>query len=326
MNVSCFASALALAVSCCLFSGTTLAQQPDPSCAGKNMAIHGEVKLAYTIEGSAQGDTVVLVPGSGQHAEDWPAGLSEGLVKRGYRVLKLDPRDVGCSTHLDAKGPVDWAGLFAQLGKGEKPFVAYTAQDMAGDVISVLDDAKVERAHIIGASAGATVSGWLASKHPDRVSSLVLLMANSGNPLNPMPADPARMARAGIPPAPNASIEARRTFLAAMNQALEGDEPTRSPEALNAWLDAASARRLDADGLARTGAAMLAMGDLRKQFSSIKAKTLVVHGANDPLVPVAAGKEVADAIPGSQWLLMPKLGHAINAATVEEVLAFIQQQ
>lgn len=325
MNRSCFATALALAVSCCLFSGETVAQQADPICAGKAMATHGEVKIAYTSEGPAQAEVVMLVPGSGQHAEDWPAALGEGLVQRGYRVLKLDPRDVGCSTHLDAKGPVDWAALFTQLGKGEKPSTAYTAQDMAGDVIAVMDHAKVKKAHLIGASAGATVSGWLASERPERVSSLVLLMANSGNPLNPMPADPARMASAGMPPAADASIDARRAFLTAMNKALEADEPTRSPKAFNQWLDAASARRIDADGLARTGAAMLAAGDLRLRLPAIKAPTLVVHGAKDPLVAVAAGKEVADAIPGAQWRLEPKMGHAINDAAVAAVQEFIQK-
>lgn len=99
-----------------------------------------------------------------------------------------------------------------------------------GDVIAVMDHAKVKKAHLIGASAGATVSGWLASERPERVSSLALLMANSGNPLNPMPADPVRMASVGMPPATGAGIEDRRTLLAAMNKAPEADEPTRSPE------------------------------------------------------------------------------------------------
>lgn len=325
MNHSCFVSAMALAVSCCLFSGETVAQKADPICAGKTMAAHGDVKIAYTSEGPELGEVVILVPGSGQHAEDWPAALTQGLLKHGHRVLKLDPRDVGCSTHLDAKGPVDWAAIFAQLGKGEKPSTAYTVQEMAGDVIAVMDHAKVKKAHVIGASAGATVSAWLASEQPERVTSLVLLMANSGNPLNPMPADPARMASAGMPPPADASIEARRTFLSAMNKALEGGEPTRSPEAFNRWLDAASARRIDGDGLARTGAAMLTAGDLRTRLSSIAAPTLVVHGAKDPLVPVAAGKEVAEAIPGAQWRLESKMGHAINDGTVVAVQEFIQK-
>lgn len=325
MNRYRFATLLALAVNCCLFSGHTLAQAPDPLCAGKSHATHGEVRLAYTVQGRDDGEVVVLVPGSGQHAEDWPTDLIQGLIKQGYRVLQLDPRDVGCSTHMDVKGPVDWAALFAQLGKGEKPSTAYTVQDMASDVIAVMDHAKAKKAHIIGASAGATVSGWLASERLDRVSSLTLLMANSGNPLNPMPADPVRMASTGMPPAADASVADRRKFLEVMSKALEADESMRSPEEQSKWLDAASTRRLDAEGLGRTGAAMLAAGDLRKRFSSIKQPTLVVHGAKDPLVPMAAGKEVADAIPGSRWLLVPRMGHAINDASVEAILEFIQK-
>ncbi len=325
MNSFGFATTMALAVTCCLLSGQSLAQPADPFCSEKSYAIHGDVRLAYTSEGNQSGEAVVLLPGSGQHAEDWPVELIDGLVKQGFRVVRMDPRDVGCSTHLDAKGPVDWAALFAQLGKGERPSVAYTAQDMAADVIAVMDYAKAKNAHIIGASAGATVASWLTSEHPERVKSLVLMMANSGNHLNPMPADPARMASVGMPPTANAGAAERRKYLAAMTMALEADEPTRTPEVLNAWLNMASARRLDADGLARTGAAMLAAGDMRTRLSSIQTPTLVVHGEKDPLVSWVAGKEVADAIPGATWLLVLKMGHAINASTVQEVLDFIEE-
>ena len=319
-----FATSLALAVSCCLFSSQILAGGSVSHCSAKSFASNGDVQLAYTVEGREGSETIVLVPGSGQHAEDWPLDLTQALVEGGYRVVKFDPRDVGCSTHLDSKGPVDWPALFTQLGKGEAPSVAYRVRDMAEDVISVMDHANVNSSHVIGASAGATVAGWLASEYPQRVSSLVLLMANSGNPSNPMPADPVRMAGAGLPPAPDASAAVRREFLEAMSNALEADEPTRSRAELDAWLDIASARRLDGDGLGRTGAAMLAAGDLRARLSLITSPTLVVHGAKDPLVPVAAGKEVAEAIPGAQWHLEPRMGHAINEAAVATVLEFVK--
>lgn len=325
MRLQNFATSLALAAGCCLFSAQALAGGSAPNCSGKSFASNGEVRLAYTVEGRADGEAVILVPGSGQHAEDWPRDLTQALLKDGYRIIKLDPRDVGCSTHLDAKGPVDWPALFAQLGKGQTPSVPYGVGEMAADVISVMDQAGAKRAHLVGASAGATVAAWLASDQPQRVSSLVLLMANSGNLANPMPADPVRMASAGMPPGPDAGTAERRKFLAAMTTALEADAPTRTAEELEAWLDIASARRLDGDGLARTGAAMLAAGDLRARFASISSPTLVVHGGKDPLVPVAAGKEVAEAVPGAQWHLEPEMGHAINNQAVSVLTAFIKR-
>ena len=41
------------------------------------MAAHGEVKIAYTPEESKQGEVVVLVPGAGEHAEDWATALTQ---------------------------------------------------------------------------------------------------------------------------------------------------------------------------------------------------------------------------------------------------------
>ncbi len=290
------------------------------ACDGMRYATQAGVRIAYSVEGASSGSPVVLVPGSGQHAGDWPAAFIAGLRQRGFRIVRLDPRDVGCSTHLADKGVVDWPRLFGQLSAGATPETAYTVDDMAKDVLAVMDAEKIPRAHLVGVSAGATVAGWLAAQRPDRVDAVALLMANSGNPKNTIPADAARMASAGAPPAPGASPAARRTFLAAMNDALEAGHPTRTTDELQAWLDSASARPLDADGMARTGAALLAAGDLRERFSAIKARTLVLHGENDPLIPAAAGREVAESIPGARFLLQPNMGHMLNSAAAQTVI------
>jgi pimeloyl-ACP methyl ester carboxylesterase len=92
----------------------------------------------------------------------WPRELIEGLVGAGYRVVQFDNRDVGLSTHID------WASA------------PYGIDDMADDVIGVLDAVGIDAAHIVGVSAGGMVAQVAALEHPERVRSLTLISSTPG--------------------------------------------------------------------------------------------------------------------------------------------------
>jgi pimeloyl-ACP methyl ester carboxylesterase len=62
-------------------------------------------------------------------------------------------------------------------------------------------------------------------------------------------------------------------------------------------------------GMARQNTAILANGDRRPSLSSIKVPTLVIHGADDPLIPVEGGKDTARVIPGARLLIIHGMGH-----------------
>jgi pimeloyl-ACP methyl ester carboxylesterase len=70
-------------------------------------------------------------------------------------------------------------------------------------------------------------------------------------------------------------------------------------------------RGISEDGLNRQVCAVYAAPDRRPALSTISAKTLVIHGAEDPLISPEASKEIATAIPGAKFVLVDGMGHGI---------------
>jgi pimeloyl-ACP methyl ester carboxylesterase len=276
-----------------------------------------EVRLAWRDLGPADGRPVLLIAGTDQQMGQWPAALLTGLREAGHRVILYEARDVGCSTHHVDAGPVDWGAVFAAMGAGSPPPLAYDLPVLAADAVAVLDHLGLAQADIIGVAGGATVAGEVAAAHPDRVGRLVLVMANSGNPARPMPARPERMAAVPPPPSAGAEVAAvvgwRTTAWTALGA-------PASP-ALDALAREATARSWDPDGTTRAGAALLTSGDRRARLAAVAAPTLVIHGADDPLISPDAGRDVAEAIPEADFQLIPGMGHDLSPAGVEAVLA-----
>ena len=72
-------------------------------------------------------------------------------------------------------------------------------------------------------------------------------------------------------------------------------------------------------GAMRHMAAIVADGDRRARLKSVAAPTLVIHGADDPLVPVEGGRDTAEAIPGARILEVPGMGHDLPLGLVETI-------
>lgn len=275
-----------------------------------------EARLAWRDLGPADGRPVLLIGGTDQQMGQWPAALIQGLQGAGRRIVVYEARDVGCSTHHVDAGPVDWGAVFAAMGAGSPPPLAYDLSTLAADAVAVLDHLDLSSADVIGVSGGATVAGEVAAAHPDRVGRLVLVMANSGNPARPMPARPDRMAAVPPPPPAGSAAEPVVAWRVAAWRAL-GDETSADLETL---ARDATARSWDPDGTARSGAALLVAGDRRARLAAVAAPTLVIHGAEDPLISPEAGRDVAEAIPDADFVLIPGMGHDLSPAAVEAVL------
>lgn len=312
--------ALALAASIPQDAGTTL--RSDAVCAAEPSAYarSGEARLAYRDLGPSDGRPVLLIAGTDQQMTQWPASLIETMQARGLRPIVYDARDVGCSTHHTAAGPANWGEIITALAAGRRPALAYNLETLAGDAVAVLDDLGVARSDVLGVSGGATVAGEMAAAAPERVGRLVLVMANSGNPSLPMPADPARLAALPPPPAAGAAPETVSAYRTAAWTAMDGDEAPGDPRAYPEMADRATARSWDPDGIGRAGAALLAAGDRRARLGELAAPTLVVHGEADPLVSAAAGREVAQAIPEARFVLIPRMGHSLTAAAERAIV------
>src|SRR5512132_1947564 len=118
-----------------------------PGRSGEQLAHVGELELCYETFGDRSDPALVLVMGLATQMIAWRDEFCEGLAARGFFVVRFDNRDVGRSTRLDhLPVPTVW-----QLLRRDKRAASYTLEDMAEDVVGLLDHLDIERAHVAGA-------------------------------------------------------------------------------------------------------------------------------------------------------------------------------
>ncbi len=83
-----------------------------------------------------------------------------------------------------------------------------------------------------------------------------------------------------------------------------------APEAeLRAFVEKNVDRRWYPEGAARQYLSVIASGDRVEMLKTVKVPTLVMHGEEDPLLPIACGRDVASLVPGAQFQSYPGWGH-----------------
>jgi len=266
------------------------------------------ITIEYEVFGSAADPVVLLIMGLGAQLTRWPVAFCEQLAARGFRVIRFDNRDVGRSTHLTSAPIPDIAHVLALCGMGMPVEVPYTLQDMAADAIGLLDALRVDKAHIVGASLGGMIAQIIAADYPQRTLSLTSIMSTTGNPALPAPTAAAAAVLFSRAPDP----QDKAAYLAhALNSARTVASPGHAfnePGVRERILTELS-RGYNAAGTVRQMAAVGVSGDRTNQLKRITAPTVVVHGADDPLVNVAAGRATAAAIPNAELRIIPGMGH-----------------
>ncbi len=277
---------------------------------GESLVSANGITLAYQSHGRADRQAILLIMGVGGQLIQWPNELPALLVKRGYRVITFDNRDAGLSTKFDSSGLPDWPAIFAALGAGRSPHVAYALDDMARDTVALLDALGIKQAHIAGVSMGGMIAQIVATNHPERTLSLTSIMAGAGNPAVPMVAKPEVMGK--VPPVPPADdLDAVRARELALWRALAGPGYPEDDAAMLRRIDRSLARAYYPAGLERQGAAVVTAGDRRNRLRLVRVPTVVLHGAEDPLVPVDASRDVAASVPGAALRVIPGMGHTL---------------
>ena len=266
------------------------------------------IEIEYESFGPADRDAVLLIMGFSAQLTMWPTELCEELVSRGYRVIRFDNRDVGLSAKLEAKGIPDMEKLFGALMTGAAVEAPYSLDDMAADAAGLLDALKIERAHIVGASMGGMIAQLVAANHPEKTLSLTSIMSNTGNPDLPQGSPEARGALLAPAPAPD-DIEAIIARGINTWKVIGSPGYPTDDQQLRQWVMRDAKRSYYPQGVTRQFAAIVANGDRRPKLKNIKVPTVVLHGADDPLVPVAGGKDTADNIPGAELRVIPGMGH-----------------
>ena len=270
-----------------------------------------DLRLAYDSFGDASQPPLLLVMGLGTQMIAWDEAFCAQLAERGYYVIRFDNRDIGQSTWLSQSGVPNMGDLVTRSLAGEvidPGGVPYTLADMAADTVGLLDVLGIQQAHVVGASMGGAIAQEVGMRYPERVHTLVSIMATSGAPGLPPPS-PAALA-ALLTPAPLDRDGYIARHLQVMQVLRPGDYPDELPrDRLRAGR--AYDRGVNPAGYARQLAAIIASGSRAERLATLRVPTLVIHGDADPLVPIAAGIHVSRTVPGARMLMVPGMGHAL---------------
>jgi 3-oxoadipate enol-lactonase len=259
------------------------------------VADRGHTQIFWEEEGS--GEPLLLVMGLGWPRQMWARHLP-ALTER-FRVITFDNRGVGQTVTTSSQ---------------------WTLSDMADDALAVLEAAGVRRAHVYGASMGGGIAQVLTIEHPERVGALILGCTAT------------RAARRRLPlwsvlrhllPALPAGRRARTIALA---RALVYG-PATDPALINEDLRLLESLARPADGIRAQRRAVLGYEGSQPRLGSVRSPTLVIHGSDDRLVPLAYGQELARLIPGADLVVLPGAGHMYITDSTEAadsaVLSFL---
>ncbi|HET7050263.1 MAG TPA: alpha/beta hydrolase [Solirubrobacteraceae bacterium] len=270
------------------------------------------IDIAFERFGDPQAPPVLLIMGLGTQMLGWPDGFCGALADGGMHVIRFDNRDIGLSTHMtDAPEPDVGAAL-----TGDSSSASYKLSDMASDTVGLLDALELPSAHVVGASMGGMIAQTVAIEHPGRVRSLTSIMSSTGDPSVGQATRPA-MAALLSPPAVSREQAIERTLAIVRVLGSPGFELDEVEIRRRTGL--AYDRSNDPVGVARQLVAIAASGDRTAALGGVSVPTLVVHGADDPLVDVSGGHATARAIAGSELAVFDGMGHDLPRALWAEM-------
>lgn len=269
----------------------------------------GDRELWTRSDGGEDGSPILFIAGANASGLMWPDEFIELLTSAGFRAIRYDHRDTGKSTFRTFE---------------EDP---YTVEDLANDAIAILDGWKVEKAHVVGLSLGATIGQVLALDYPDRLLSMTLMcgaaldvdfVGNIGRAFSGEPAPD------GLPLPKRSVLEAlaqRSRSIDDLDAALEsrvnewqilaGDKIPFNAEEFLEWerrsIEHAGSLTLPSNHALAKPVALARGEELRR----VSVPTLVIQGTEDPLNPPPHGRHIADLIPSARLVEIEGLGHAL---------------
>lgn len=250
--------------------------------------------LHYTVEG--HGPPLILAAGLGGSA-DWWTPQAARYAER-YTVLRFDQRGTGDSSRV----PVA------------------SVEQMAEDLVAILDHAGIARAQMLGHSTGGAIGVATALDHPERLASLVVYASTTHG-------------------------DAYRHRVFALRKLLFETGGVAAYASYTSlllyppyWINAHDARLREMEAMAgaRLGSAAVQASrldailrfDRRAEFGRIALPVRVVCADDDILTPRYFSEEFARLIPGAEAVFVPRGGHALSrtepALFDDAVLPFLE--
>ena len=276
------------------------------------------IQIEYETHGNPSDSPLLLIMGLGSQLTLWPIELVEALVARGFHVIRFDNRDIGLSQKFGEHGVPNFRRVALMRLLGLRARIPYRLTDLADDAAGLLDALGIESAHVAGASMGGMIAQLLAVHHPHRVRTLTSIFSTTGNPRLPRPRPEALAAL--LSRAPNgASLDEVIPYGIRVARAIGSPAYPAPEQRLIARITENYHRSFYPEGPARQISAIVDDGCRRKRLRSVTAPTLVIHGTDDPLVPVEGGRDTAAHIAGARLHEIVGMGHDLPLELVDEI-------
>jgi len=261
------------------------------------------LKLEVEEFGSPSNPSILLIMGLAAQLTRWPEAFVGSLVDKGFHVVAFDNRDIGLSEKLVSD-------------RASSP-LAVALLNTVG-----LDALDIESAHIIGASMGGMIGQIFCAEYPERVRSFTALMSSTNNPALPK-AHPkvswevmTARSRAGTR---EELIDITLRIWTLIGTKNSGRDPVEFRQLVADSID----RNSSPSGIRRQMAAIIATRDLRAWTRKVSAPSLVIHGSDDPLVPVGNGLDIAAEISNARLEIIEGMGHDIPPIFLNTVVDHI---
>ncbi len=260
------------------------------------------IEIYYEVSGNPEGPPLVLVMGLSYQLTSWDQGLLTLLEGAGFRVVRFDNRDCGLSSSMDELGMPDLGGAMAGL-PGASP---YKLEDMAADVVGLMDALGIESTHLMGMSMGGMISQSLSINYPGRVRSLCSCLSTTGNREVGQPSPEAVQAMFTPPPGDR---EGNIDWMLNTRRVISSPGFPFDEESARKTCEVEYDRNFNPIGTVRQLAAIMCSPDRTEGLRGLTIPALVIHGTDDPLVGRSGGEATAAAIPGADLMMVEGMGH-----------------
>lgn len=289
--------------------------------------VSNDLKIEVEEFGNPSDPPVLLIMGLAAQLTLWPEEFIQSIVDKGFYVVAFDNRDIGLSEKISSEraSPPLLVALLGTIGLASS-LAPYKLPDMAKDTLGVLDALNIRRAHVIGASMGGMIGQILCAENPERIRSFTALMSSTNNPA--MPRAHPKIALAIMTARKRSSTRDELINATMRIWTLIGTKDGgRDPDDLRRQVAASIDRNSSPSGIRRQMAAIIATRDLRNWTRRVSAPSLVIHGSEDPLVPLPNGFDIAAEIRNSRMEVIEGMGHDLPptylATVVDHILSHL---
>ena len=278
------------------------------------------INIYYRDYGPADGDPILLVQGLGGQLINWPNHLIEFLIENNFRPIVFDNRDTGLSSKIKndnfSKDNIDntviknYIRYYLRLPIQSE----YTIDDMARDAISVLDHLKIDKAHVLGISMGGMIAQIIVANYPAKVKTFTLISSTASTP-SPFngPTRKVRKLLMDRTKNPNATIDERveRSKKIFKEIGYKGID-LNTDEFYESIKTSAERGGTEDTGFGRQITSILGSKNRLDKVRSITSPTLIIHGAEDPLIKVKNAYKLNNLIKDSTLKIIPDMRHLIE--------------